>query len=63
MPTPKPVWLTPGAGNPPAWPLLAANPMLDWISIDQLHLACLAAGLIALPIALMRARADARASR
>ncbi|MEZ5606094.1 MAG: hypothetical protein R3E52_02930 [Burkholderiaceae bacterium] len=47
----------------PAWPLLPGNPMLDLISIDQLHLACLVAGVIGLPMALMRARADARPSR
>ena len=46
----------------PAWPLLRGNPMLELISIDQLHLACLAAGVIGLPMALMRAKAQARSS-
>ena len=46
----------------PAWRVLRGNPMLDLISIDQLHLACLAAGVLGLPMALMRARAQARSS-
>ena len=46
----------------PAWPLLRGNPMLDLINIDQLHLACLAAGVVGLPMALMRAEAQARSS-
>ena len=46
----------------PAWPLLRGNPMLDLINIDQLYLACLAAGVVGLPMALMRAEAQARSS-
>ena len=46
----------------PAWPLLRGNPMLDLINIDQLHLACLAAGVVGLTMALMRAEAQARSS-
>ena len=46
----------------PAWPLLRGNPMLDLINIDRLHLACLAAGVVGLPMALMRAKAQARPS-
>lgn len=44
----------------PAWPLSSANPLLGLIGIDQLHLACLAAGVVGLPIAWMRAKAWAR---
>ncbi|HOV19093.1 metal-dependent hydrolase [Ottowia sp.] len=46
----------------PAWPLLRGNPMLDLIGIDPLHLACLVAGVVGLPMALMRAKAQARSS-
>lgn len=28
----------------PAWPLLPANPLLRWISVDELHLLCVALG-------------------
>lgn len=29
----------------PAWPLSLANPLLRWISVDQLHLLCVGLGL------------------
>ncbi|RDZ29128.1 hypothetical protein [Lysobacter silvisoli] len=39
----------------PAWPLSAANPLLRWISVDELHLLCLGLGLAGLAAMAVRA--------
>ena len=39
----------------PAWPLSAANPLLRWISVDALHLLCVALGLFGLAAIVLRA--------
>ncbi|KRA72937.1 hypothetical protein ASD78_15095 [Lysobacter sp. Root667] len=39
----------------PVWPLSPANPLLRWISVDQLHLACMALGLFGVAAIVLRA--------
>ena len=37
----------------PLWPLSSANPMLGWLSLDTLHVMCLALGALAVPALLV----------